>query len=152
MPGIEKLVPTLASLPRREYSDLIRQVDEQRRKAAEFDSADDWPSNAASRDEFAVWIARRHFAIDKGIVRILHLPTGAPVDEVRLLEVNALAQLPEDAPVEAVDFMPDIEGVSYSLYVADVTPRQLEEILGGRLALPDGWQLAGHQELSAAER
>ena len=34
MPTINDLVPTLVKLPRQEYADLIRQVDEQRRQAA----------------------------------------------------------------------------------------------------------------------
>lgn len=152
MSRIEDLVPTLANLPRREYSELIRQVDEQRRKTAERESLEDWPSAQASRDEFAAWIAKQHVAIDKGITRILHLPTGAPADEVRLLEVNELARIPENAPVEAVDFMPEIEGIHYSLFVADVTPRQLEGILKGQLALPADWRLDGYQELAAAEQ
>jgi hypothetical protein len=105
-----------------------------------------------SKDEFVAWIARQHFAIDKGITRILFLPTGAPAEEVRLLEVNVLASLPENGPVEAVDFMPDIEGVHYTLFVADVTPSQLDAILNGRLPLPNGWQLEGHRELSVASQ
>ncbi|MEX0701360.1 MAG: hypothetical protein WD069_04630 [Planctomycetales bacterium] len=152
MPEIEDLVPTLANLPRHEYSELIRQVDERRRRAVEGDSLENWPNDATSKDEFAAWIACQHFAIDKGITRILYLPAGAPAEEVRLLEVNALASLPENAPLQAVDFMPDIEGVHYSLFVADATPRQFEEILSGRLALPAGWQLAGYQEIPAMKR
>jgi hypothetical protein len=69
-----------------------------------------------------------------------------------LLEVNDLANIPESAPVVAIDFMPDIEGIEFSLFVADVTPRQFEEIRNGRLALPDGWQLAGHREIAPIER
>ena len=36
---INDLVPTLAKLPRHEYADLIRQVDEQRRQAAVHEAA-----------------------------------------------------------------------------------------------------------------
>src|SRR6267143_464718 len=129
MPNIDDLVPTLASLPRREYAELIRQVDEQRHQAAEREAEEHRPHNGMSKEDFVAWIARQHFAIDKGITRILYLPTGAPPDEVRLLEVNALASLPENGPIEAVDFMPDIEGVRYTLFVADVTPRQIESIM-----------------------
>jgi hypothetical protein len=152
MVNINDLVPTLAKLPRRQYAELITQVDEQRRQAAEGEAHQQRPRNDMSKDEFVVWIARRHFAIDKGITRILYLPTGAPADEVRLLEVNALASLPENGPVEAVDFLPDVEGLHYTLFVADVTPRQFEAIMNRRLPLPNGWQLDGSQEIVEAGR
>lgn len=100
-----------------------------------------------TRDEFAHWIGRRHFEIDKGISRILHLPTGAPPDEVRLLEVNELAAIPENAPIEALDFTPDLDGMPYRLVVADVTPRQYEAIQVGTLPLPAGWSLDGSQAI-----
>jgi hypothetical protein len=150
MPNINPLVPALTNLPRHEYAELIRQVDEQRRQAAEREANQHRPRNGMSKEEFVAWIARQHFAIDKGITRIVYLPTGAPEQEVRLVEVNALANLPENAPVEAVDFMPDIEGIPYALFVADVTPRQFDAIMSGQLPLPNGWQLDGSQEISAA--
>ncbi len=152
MPNINDLVPTLANLPRHEYAALIRLVDEQRRKAAEREAQQHCPRKGMSKEEFVTWIARQHFAIDKGITRILYLPTGAPAEEVRLLEANALASLPENGPVEAVDFMPDIEGVHYTLFVADVTPRQLDAIMNLQLPLPKGWHLDGYQEIPEAGR
>ena len=69
-----------------------------------------------------------------------------------MLEANALASLPENGSVEAVDFMPDIEGVHYTLFVADVTPRQLDAIMNRQLPLPKGWQLDGYQEIPQAGR
>jgi len=45
---------------------------------------------------------------------------------VRLLEINALASLPEKGPVEAVDFMPDIEGLLLGVRYA--APRPLSEL------------------------
>lgn len=150
MSNVNDLVPTLVNLPRNEYAELIRQVDEQRRQAAERDAEQHRPRNGTSKDEFVAWIARQHFAVDKGITRIIYLPTGAPGEEVRLLEVNALARLPEQGPVEAVDFMPDIEGVHYTLFVADITPHQLDAIMNRQLALPQGWRLEGYQEFSVA--
>jgi hypothetical protein len=152
MANINDLIPRLANLPRREYTALIRQVDERRRQAAKREAQQHWPRNGMSKEEFVTWIARQHFAIDKGIARILYLPTGAPAEEVRLLEANALASLPENGPVEAVDFMPDIEGVHYTLFVADVTPRQLDAILNRQLPLPNGWQLDGYQEIAEADQ
>jgi hypothetical protein len=147
MPNINDLVPTLANLPRHEYAELIRQVDEQRRQAAEREAQNQAPHNGMGKNEFAVWIARQHFAIDKGITRIFYLPTGAPAQEVRLVEVNGLASLPENGPIAAVDFKPDIEGIDYTLFVADVTPRQLNAILQQQLPLPTGWSMDGAEEI-----
>ncbi len=152
MPTINDLVPTLAKLPRHEYADLIRQVDEQRRQAAVNAAQQNPPRRGMSKEDFVAWIARQHFAIDKGITRILYLPAGAPPEEVRLLEVNVLASLPENGPVDAVDFMPDIDGVPFTLFVADVTPRQFEAIMNRQLPLPSGWQLDGAQEIPVGGR
>jgi hypothetical protein len=147
MPTISDLVPALANLPRNEYADLIRRVDEMRRQARE-QAEQNPPRTGMSKEDFVAWIARQHFAVDKGITRIFHLPAGSPPEEVRLLEVNVLASLPENGAVEAVDFMPDVEGAAqFALFVADVTPRQLEAIMKRQLPLPKGWQLDGIQEI-----
>src|SRR5437868_3459643 len=87
MLDVNDLYRHLLDLPRSKYSDLIRRVDAERRQAVEREERDHPPSGAMSRDEFANWIGRRHFAIDKGISQILYLPSGAPPEEVRLLEV-----------------------------------------------------------------
>ena len=152
MPTSNDLIPILASLPRHEYADLIREVDAQRRRAVELQAQQDRPRNEMSKDEFVDWIARQHFAVDKGITRIVYFPRGAPAEEVRLLEVNALANLPENGPVEAFDFMPDIEGVHYSLFVADVPPNQFEAIRNRQLGLPQGWQWGDEREIPAGGR
>ena len=152
MPNINDFVPALANLPQHEYAELIRQVGELRRQKTECEAQQHMPPKGLSKEEFARWIAHQHFAIDEGIKRILYLPTGAPAKEIRLLEANALASLPENAPVEAVDFMPDIEGVDYTLLVADVTPGQFEDIVNHQLPLPAEWQLDGYQEIAESGR
>ena len=58
MPNINDLVPTLANLPRHEYAELIRQVDEQRRQAAEREAQRHGPRNGMSKEEFVNWIKR----------------------------------------------------------------------------------------------
>jgi hypothetical protein len=152
MPDIEGLYRDLLDLPHRQYSDLIRRVDLERRQAIEREEEGHSPDAGMSRDEFARWIGRRHFAIDKGISRIVYLPTGAPPGEVRLLEVNELAHIPENAPIEAIDFMPDIEGLHYRLFVADVTPRQFEAVQAHRVTLPAGWNLEGSEDITPSDR
>jgi len=52
MPKMNDLVPTLANLPRHEYAELIRQVDEQRRQAAEREARQHPPRNGMSKEEF----------------------------------------------------------------------------------------------------
>jgi hypothetical protein len=69
-----------------------------------------------------------------------------------LLEVNELAHIPENAPIEAIDFMPDIEGLHYRLFVADVTPRQFEAVQAHRVTLPAGWNLEGSEDITPSDR
>jgi hypothetical protein len=147
MPDLDQMYKELLELPRRQYFDLMRRVDFERRRAVERAEAEIPIRPGMSRDDFAHWIARRHFNVDRGIVRIFYLPTNAPEQEVRLLEVNDLAAIPEDAPIVAVDFMPDIAGVQFSLFVADVTPGQYRAIEEGTRSLPTGWSLEGAQEI-----
>jgi hypothetical protein len=152
MTELEQLTEQLKALPRGQYVELIRQVDVERRKTAERIENNHPPGRGMSRDSFVQWIVARHFAVDKGIVKILYLPAGAPEKEVRLLEVNELATIPENGTVEAFDFMPDIEGVDYALFVADVTPRQFAAIMQGKPLLPRGWRLDGHQAFEPGNR
>src|ERR1700722_4086932 len=115
MPDIDELEKQLTELPRKQYSDLIRKVDAERRRAVENQA--NAPTNSMNKDEFAKWIVGQHFAVDKGIVRILYLPKDSRPEEVRLLEINELANIPEGVPVEPVDFMLDVADVNFSLLV-----------------------------------
>jgi hypothetical protein len=152
MSELEQLTEKLRALPRGQYVELIRQVDAERRKTAERMENSHPPGRGASRDSFVQWIVSHHFAIDKGVVKILHLPSGAPEKEVRLLEVNELAKIPENGTVQAFDFMPDIEGVDFALLVADVTPKQFAAIMEGKALLPKGWRLDGYQAFEPGDR
>src|SRR5438270_6346750 len=87
MTELEQLTEQLKGLPRRQYVELIRKVDAERRKVAERENNHP-PVSGMTKESFIQWIARHHFAIDKGITKILYLPAGAPDKEVRLLEVN----------------------------------------------------------------
>lgn len=147
MPNIEDLVPTLIALPGDQYAELIRRVDEQRRRSAECKTAPAVPQCGMSQVDFAHWIAHQHYAIDQRISRIFYLPTDAPEKEIRLLEVNTLVRLAENETAGTIDFMPDIKGLDYTLLVADATPSQYDAIIRGELALPSGWCLQGAQEI-----
>ncbi len=146
MTQLDDLVPTLATLPRHDYIALLKKVDEQRRQQTAAELAEE-PSPQMSKADFAAWIAQQHYAIDQGITRIIYLPAGSGPQDIRLLEVNHLASLPEEGPILAFDFLPDSAGLNFSLSVADLTPSQFDAIRANQLALPQGWSLTGAEEI-----
>src|SRR4051812_47525030 len=87
------------------------------------------------RDSVATTYARRHAAADPAIRAIYYLPTGAPANEIRLVEVNE-AIVGTAAP-EPIDFGVDYgTPEAHKLIVFDVTPEQWEEIKAKTLDLP----------------
>lgn len=54
-------------------------------------------------EQFARRIAQRHLATDPGLREIMYLPENAPANEIRLIEVNVSALLPDE-------FTPEIQG------------------------------------------
>ncbi len=103
------------------------------------------------RDRMADSYAKRHRAADPAIREIHYLPTDAPADEIRLVEVNeAIGTI---ASPEPVDFGVDGGTANHHrLIVLDVTPVQWEEIRAGTLDLPPGWTLRGSQKLPSSRR
>ena len=65
---------------------------------------------------------------DAAIERVVYLPTGAPNNEIRLLEVNRFLRPPDNDVIEPLDFTPDIAEVPFRVFVADVTRDQWERI------------------------
>jgi len=125
-----------------QWYDFLDELDAVTRRRGERQGEPD-PPPGSDRDTVAAWIARKHFLVDSGVQEIVYLPMGAEADEIRLLEVsNRLASPARKLPqVGAMDFGLDLEGCSFRLFVADVTPDELEQISAGRLALPVGWTL-----------
>lgn len=82
-----------------------------------------------------------------GITIRQHLPTDAPPNEIRLVEVNDA--ITGTASPEPIDF-----GVNagtdnaHKLIVFDVTPAQWNAIRAGTLDLPPDWTLKGSQQFS----
>lgn len=102
----------------------------------------------ATPEQFAHWIGRRHLESDWALERVIYMPTGAPRDEVRLLEVNRLLNPSDPDVVEPLDFTPSTE-LPYRLFVADVTTDQWERIRQSpESALPAGWKLEAHQTIT----
>jgi hypothetical protein len=108
--------------------------------------------NTFDRDKLANWYAKRHLDIDKGVVKILYLPKGAPAREIRFLEVNRL--ITESTHPEPIDFGVDIGGPdAHTLFVLDVTPAQIKSIEQGKAPrLPAGWTLEGAKEYVRGRR
>ena len=69
---------------------------------------------------------------------------GAPLDEIRLLELSDRLGGGETNP-EAIDFGLDVEGAQFHLSIADVSSEQLEQIQQDPARLPKGWSLDGKQ-------
>ena len=90
----------------------------------------------------AEWVARQHLNVDTWVREIWHLPKGAPVDEIRLLEVGD--QRPDTA-IEPMDFGLDLDGRTFKLLIADINSDQMEQIKTDASLLPVGWHMEGSQ-------
>jgi hypothetical protein len=89
------------------------------------------------RDAMAVHYARRRKSIDGDIVEIYYLPTGAPPNEIRLVEVNRAIQ--SQAEPEPIDFgVASGTDEAHRLVVLDVTPAQWKGIVNETRPLPRG--------------
>ncbi len=90
--------------------------------------------------EHAQAITDRYKEVDYGMVAMYYLPRGAPDNVVRLLEVNQLTV--EFSELMALCFSIE-DGGSKLQYLVDVTPKQMEAVRAGELALPEDWSLEG---------
>ena len=149
MTDLDVLREQLVKMPRWAYSDLILEVDAERRAKVRRWEAEHPLRPDMSRDEFTAWIARQHFLYDKGVRRIIEFPGDAPPDEIRLIEVNALAAVPELAPIDPFDMTPDSdETPPFRVITAVVGPRRIDGVLKGEIPLPDAWRLFASRELA----
>jgi hypothetical protein len=119
-----------------DYLDRLDEDSRHRRQRAQAPA----PPMGKSRDEVAAWVARKHLFADSGIREVWYLPRGAPLEEIRLLELNDRLAGTE-AKAEAIDFGLDVEGARFRLFVADITTEQLDKIKQDPSRLPPGWSL-----------
>tara|TARA_A100001391_G_C5065908_1_gene277162 strand:+ start:455 stop:793 length:339 start_codon:yes stop_codon:yes gene_type:complete len=92
------------------------------------------------RDRLAKWYAQQHYRTDPGVVEVFYLPANSGEREIRLVEVNELIGERCVERLSAVDFGVDFGTENqHSLWVADVTPKQLPKVQNGEIELPDGW-------------
>jgi hypothetical protein len=144
MPTREELIHALTQLDSATFENVVTSAYQKRCDPDEL-AAQTRPDPMAAPEQFARWLAQRHLASDVAIERVLYLPTGAPNDEIRLLEVNRLLNPPDPDIIEPLDFTPDTDP-RFKVYVADVTMDQWERIKQSPdKILPAGWKLEGNQ-------
>jgi hypothetical protein len=100
------------------------------------------PPPGSNRDHIAEWVAKRHMSTDGSIRQVYYLPTGAPPQEIRLLEINEQPSAPEEQP-EPLDFGLEVAGLALKLSVADISKDQLEKMKLDPSNLPPGWKWEG---------
>ena len=93
------------------------------------------------------YLAQDNFEVEEGLERIVWLRQGAG-NAIRLIEVNRNG-IPVGR-VEAFYFAPSDE-VPFETYLADITPKEWQKILGGEIPLPEGWTLEGSREFLRSE-
>jgi hypothetical protein len=140
MPTTNEVADYLTQIPADEYSDLLAQVDERRRRR---EAETNPPPTEPNRDAVAHWLARRHLATDPGITEVYYLQ-AAPAGEIWLVEVCRLS-VPAEEPPTAIDFGLDVEGARYQLFVVDVSAEQMERVRRGQLRLPRDLPFIPHQ-------
>lgn len=99
---------------------------------------------------FAEWLARQHLRFDSRLTRVIYLPTGAPDDEVRLLEVNTGLFPQPGSPIEPIEATPAVHDLPFRVWVADVTPDEWEQIQTQPALLPEGWSLEANRIIRRA--
>jgi hypothetical protein len=105
-------------------------------------------NNQSTPEQFAQWLAHRHLSTDAAIERVVYLPTGAPENEIRLLEVNRFLNSPETESIEPLDFTPEMD-LPYRVFVADITSNQWEQIKKNpKDILPPAWELGNNKIFS----
>ena len=142
----EEVREFLVNLPVEQYGEIVADVETIRRQRVNAELEAEPKPVASDRDGVARWLAKRHLATDPSLVEVIYLREDSPHDELHFVEVNRLLLLPIPAGerLAALDFGVDVDGFSYSLFVVDVTPEQLDLVKEGSLLLPSGWSLKGH--------
>jgi hypothetical protein len=105
---------------------------------------DEEPKMDRSKDSTAIRLAQSHYAIERGIVRILRLLSDPVLEEnpkepIKLLEVN------EDTTADGIRpvfFGPHANSeIYYPSVIIEVTPDEFDDIQQNPSTLPNGWRL-----------
>ena len=142
MPNPEELIQALAELEPATLENVINTAYNRRRDPVRPAR----PDPEEGPGPFARWLAQRHMETDAAIERVVYLPTGAPNNEIRLLEVNRFLYPPDNDVIEPLDFSPDVADLPFRVFVADITQDQWERIQREPHLLAHlGWQMEGNQ-------
>src|SRR5579862_407875 len=95
-----------------------------------------------SKQEAARKMAQYFYLVDEGTVCVFHLvsPTESDSDPFKLLEINRNAVETGRIMPLGFDASPE-RGDPYPYVIVQVTPEEYQQILAGKLKLPDGWQV-----------
>jgi len=140
MPTREEIIQALCQLDVGDFEDVINTALLQRGDTADA-AGRVRPDPQEGPEPFARWLVQRHLSTDPSIQRVVYLPTGAPNDEIRFLEINRFLQPFDDDVIEPLDFSPDSDDLPFRVFVADITSDQWERIQQNPCTLPPGWQL-----------
>lgn len=100
-------------------------------------------SEAASRDEAAKDLAKRHYQVEDGLTRVFRYTRKAEVEvaraePIKLLEVNEYT-VPSGIMPLYFGSAPE-SGIPYPTVIVEVTPEEFEKIQRRELKLPEGWE------------
>jgi hypothetical protein len=93
------------------------------------------------------FLAQNNFEVEDGLELVVWLRRGAG-DTIRLIEVNRNGF--PTGRIEAFYFAPS-EDVPFRTYLADITPKEWQQILSGVIPLPEGWSLEDRREFLRSE-
>jgi len=142
MPNPEELIQALAELDPATLENVINTAYNRRRDPARPAR----PDPVEGPGPFARWLAQRHMETDAAIERVVYLPTGAPNDEIRLLEVNRFLYPPDNDVIEPLEFSSGGVDLPFRVFVADITQEQWERIQREPDLISQlGWQLKDKQ-------
>lgn len=128
MPIRDELIQPLAQLDRSTFEGVLTAAYRQHRDI-EGDATRTRPDPRATAQQFASRLAHRDMSSDMAIEFVVYLPTNAPDDEIRLLEVNRLLSPSNSDLIELLDFTPDSDP-AFKVFVVDITADQWERIEG----------------------
>jgi hypothetical protein len=139
MPDREELIQALTQLDPAALEDVVSTAYRRRYDTEVATQVE--PDHQATPEQFARWLAQRHLSTDAALERVVYLPTGAPENEIRLLEINRFLNTPDIQVIEPLDFTPETD-LPYRVFVADITSDQWDLVQREpNSVLPPGWRL-----------
>jgi hypothetical protein len=123
------------------WYEYLDEMDEAARRRRANTKNSDAPSTT-EKIVVAGWVARKHMDVDNGISAVIYLPSNAPPDEIRFLEVNDRTAGQNIRPLE---FGLDLQDRTFRLQIVDLTSEQVEKIKDNPGLLPPGWSFTEGQ-------